>query len=119
MEDSHKLDLAAPGVTPEVKGAVYSNSAMRESHAFKRHTKLPDHVHVGDMQIVSAPERPPVPTWTPAEAQGPEARNPAGRDMEALALSVMGKRIDDGLGADGCMHSVSAHILKSTFACDW
>jgi len=59
--------------------------------------------------------KPPVPTWDQSESLGAPARSQAGKELEQLALSVVGKRIDDGFGADGCMESISNHILKPYF----
>ncbi len=117
MKDTDGLDLSTP---PPEKGGkpdgIYSNNGMRkfQSQNQEKQTLVHAHTHLamGDLQIIAAPARPSVPTWTPAECNGKPAASAAGADMENRALSMMGKSIDDGLGADGCMHSVSAHILN-------
>lgn len=118
MKDTNGPDTSPPeSDKPRTNESLYSNSGMQNWHArFSHDKKLHDSAlkvaFVGDLQVVSALDRPPVPTWTPADCIGKPATTDAGRDMESRALSMMGKRIDDGLGSDGCMHSVSAHILN-------
>ena len=112
MKDSHNLDSASNQPAPDKSDGMYSNNGMKGWTHNKAHADVPKHT-IGDVQIVSMPDRPPAPTWTQNDCNGLPARSPAGQDMERQALAVMGKRIDDGLGADGCMHSVSAHILNA------
>ena len=60
-------------------------------------------------------EKPPAPTWSQADTTGSPAKTEAGRSIERIALSQLGKSIDDGYGADGCMESLSNHIIKPHF----
>jgi hypothetical protein len=119
LKDANGLDGSTqPPEKSSTPDSIYSNSGMHkwQSQQTEKHAKsgadTHKHVLVGDLQIDSASAKPPVPSWAPSECIGQPATLDAGRDMESRALSMIGKRIDDGLGADGCMHSVSAHILN-------
>ena len=112
MKDTNGLDLTTtPPEKSSTPDGIYSNKGMQtwqSQHKGKPALEHADtrHPAMGD------PARPPVPTWTSSECNGQPAASLAGRDMENRALSMMGKSTDDGLGADGCMRSVSAHILN-------
>jgi len=61
-------------------------------------------------------QKPPAPRWGPEESIGPAAGTDAGRSMERIALAQLGQSIDDGYGADGCMQSLSNHVIKPHLA---
>ncbi|HEY9777374.1 MAG TPA: hypothetical protein V6C81_26665 [Planktothrix sp.] len=87
----------------------------RNFESFGEPTPQPTEQHLNYLEIAESsgkPAKPPYPAWTQAECNGPPAQTAAGNDMESLALSQLGKRIDDGYGADGCVAAVANHVLR-------
>jgi hypothetical protein len=77
---------------------------------------------VGDHEYNPRPDanavsnREPLETWTQADTRGAPASTSGGRDIEKIALSKLGRTIDDGYASEGCMDSISQHVVKPHLA---